>query len=94
MKVENGHNLGYMSKSICHLPIISFIHVCLSQRICQLMRCENVLLFSALHLAVQHGLEQLVSDLLKLIQQLPTTKPPLVDSGNISRKVSDMWRLC
>ena len=54
-----------------------------------MIRCENVFLFSVLHLAVEHGREQLVSDLLELIKQLPPTTPPLIDCASEGGHVSD-----
>ena len=49
--------------------------------------------YSILHLAISHGREGLVSDILQLTKQLPPTEPPLVDSRNAPGMVSDLYKI-
>ena len=54
------------------------------------IRCENIVLFSALHLAVKCGRQQLVSDLLELIKQSPPAEPAVIDRCTyFDKRVSD-----
>ena len=51
---------------------------------------KYVSLFSVLHLAVDHGREQLVHNIVERVQQLPPTEPKLVDGCNRRGEVSDL----
>ena len=63
--------------------------MCVSNELCQLMFCDNLCsFFSVLHLAVELRAQKLVSDLLQLIEQLPSTNPPLIDVVNNWNEVS------
>ena len=71
------------------LPFGLFSHVFVFNRLL-LLTCENKLLFSVLHLAVKHGREQLVDQVLQLIKQVHSTELSLIDSQNITEYVSDL----
>ena len=72
-----------------HLPFGLFAHVLVFNRHL-LLTCENTLLFSVLHLAVDHGREQLVDQVLQLIKQVHSTQLSPIDSQNIIGYVSDL----
>ena len=57
------------------------------------MRCKNVFHFSVLHLAVKHGHEELVVNIIHLIQQVPPTVPSTIDIANRNGRVSDVQRV-
>ena len=72
-----------------HLPFVLFAHVFVFNRLL-LLTCKNTFLFSVLHLAVNHGREQLVDQVLQLIKQVHSTELSLIDSQNIYGYVSDL----
>ena len=49
--------------------------------------------FSVLHKAAELGHEQVVYDVLELLKSLPPTDPPLVNTVDWGRRVSDEYRL-
>ena len=46
------------------------------------MICDNISLFSILHVAVKDGYEQVADKIIQLVQKLPPTKEPFLDSRN------------
>ena len=67
------------------LPFVLFAHVLVFNRLLLLI-CKNTFLFSILHLAVDHGREQLVNQVLQLMEQVHSTG--LIDSRDASGWVS------
>ena len=51
------------------------------------MTCDNISFFSALHVAVRGGYEQVVNNIIQLVQQLPLTEEPILDRYNKDGKV-------
>ena len=54
------------------------------------LTCKNTSLFSVLHLAVYHGCEQLVDQVLQLMEQMQAATQSVIDSKGYSEKVSDL----
>ena len=55
-----------------------------------LLTCKNTSLFSVLHMAVFHGREQLVDQVLQLTEQMQTATQSVIDSKGFHGKVSDL----
>lgn len=70
-----------------HIPLV--ICTCVYARKILLMTCKTTSLFSILHLAANHGREQLVSQVLQHIEQLQPADKSLLDSRNYYERVSD-----
>ena len=71
-----------LTETAYQLPLILFVHLYLCQTICWLMTCDNISSFSALHVAVKGGYEQVVNNIVQLVQQLPPSKEPFLDIRN------------
>ena len=46
------------------------------------MKSENIFLFSVLHVAVKGGYDQVVYNIIQLVNQLPPTEKPFLNSCN------------
>ena len=57
------------------------------------MTCDNISSVSVLHVAVQGGYEQVVNNIVELVQQLPPTKEPFVNTRNRNGWVSVLLTL-
>ena len=55
-----------------------------------LLTCKNISHFSVLHLAVYHGRQQLVDQVLHLTKQMQTAARSVIDSKGYYGKVSDL----
>ena len=55
-----------------------------------LLRCIKFLHFSIIHLAIQHGREQLLIQVLQLMEQLDPAEKSLIDIKNQNGHVSDL----
>ena len=77
-----------------HLFFVLFPHVFVFNRHF-LFTCENTSLFSVLHLAANHGREQLVNQVLQLTEQVHSTGVPvsIIDLQNYFGYVSVLHRL-
>ena len=85
-----GHSIGHSKEHVQQFPFMLFVCKCLSEGICALMHYDNVLLFSVLHLAVQHKRQQRVKDICALIKKIPPANPPLIDVKACYGKVNGL----
>ena len=72
-----------------HSPFVLFAHVFVYKRL-SLLTCKNTPLFSVLHLAVDHGREELVNQVLQLTEQMHSAQQSLIQSKNSNGYVSDL----
>ena len=79
----------YLVGKLHALAFCLFAHVFVFNRLL-LLTCKITSFFSVLHLAVNHGREQLVNQVLQLTEQMRSTQQSFIQSKNSFGYVSDL----